>query len=108
MSIEISAGGCAFIVDPGSYVYTADLHERHLFRSTAYHSTIQIDDEEQQTIIEKTPFVTGGEATARVLVWETTVEHDRVAAQHSGYERLVEPVIHRRTITFESRISLVN
>ena len=100
MSIEISAGGCAFIVDPGSYVYTADLHERHLFRSTAYHSTIQIDDEEQQTIIEKTPFVTGGEATARVLVWETTVEHDRVAAQHSGYERLVDPVIHRRTVTF--------
>ena len=100
LSIEVSAGGRAFIVDPGSYVYTADLHERHLFRSTAYHSTVQIDDEEQQTISEEAPFVTGREASARVLVWESTAEGDRVTAEHSGYERLAEPVTHRRVVTF--------
>ena len=100
LSIEVSAGGRAFIVDPGSYVYTADLHERHLFRSTSYHSTVQIDDEEQQTIVEEKPFVTGGEASARVLVWQSTAESDRVAAEHSGYERLPKPVTHRREITF--------
>jgi uncharacterized heparinase superfamily protein len=100
LSIEVSVGGCAFIVDPGSYVYTADLHERHLFRSTSYHSTVQIDDEEQQTIIEEAPFVIGGAASARVLVWESTTERDRVAAEHSGYQRLPEPVTHRRVITF--------
>ena len=100
LSIEVSAGGRAFIVDPGSYVYTADLHERHLFRSTSYHSTVQIDDEEQQTISEEAPFVTGGEASARVLVWERTAGSDRVAAEHTGYERLPEPVTHRRVITF--------
>jgi hypothetical protein len=100
LSIEVSAGGRAFIVDPGSYVYTADLHERHLFRSTAYHSTVQIDDEEQQTISEEAPFATGEEASARGFVWETAAEHDRVAAEHSGYQRLAEPVTHRRVITF--------
>jgi len=100
LSIEVSAGGRAFIVDPGSYVYTADLRERHLFRSTSYHSTVQIDDEEQQTIIEEAPFVIGGEASARVLVWESTAERIRVAAEHSGYQRLPEPVTHRRVITF--------
>ena len=100
LSIEVSAGGRAFIVDPGSYVYTADLHERHLFRSTSYHSTVQIDDEEQQTIIEEAPFVIGGEASARVLVWESTAERDRVAAEHSGYQRLPEPVTHWRVIIF--------
>ena len=100
LSIEVSAGGRAFIVDPGSYVYTADLHERHLFRSTAYHSTLQIDDEEQQTIIEEAPFVIGGGASARVLVWESTAERVRVAAEHFGYQRLPEPVTHRRVITF--------
>ena len=36
LGIEVSACGRPFIVDPGLYVY-ADLHERHLFRSTAYH-----------------------------------------------------------------------
>ena len=43
LSIEVSAGGRAFIVDPGTYVYSADLQKRHEFRSTAYHSTVQID-----------------------------------------------------------------
>jgi uncharacterized heparinase superfamily protein len=100
LSVEVSVDGRAFIVDPGSYVYTADLHERHLFRSTAYHSTVQIDDEEQQTIIEEEPFVVGGEASTRVLIWESTAEGDRVGAEHSGYERLHEPVTHRRKIVF--------
>jgi hypothetical protein len=101
LSIEISACGRAFIVDPGTYVYTADLHERHLFRSTAYHSTVQIDDEEQQTIREETPFTDGGEAAARVLVWESTTARDHVVAEHDGYNRLAEPVKHRRAITFD-------
>ncbi len=103
LSIEVSAGGRAFIVDAGSYVYTADLRERHLFRSTSYHSTVQIDDEEQQTMIEEAPFVIGGEASARVLVWENTAERVRVAAEHSGYQRLPEPVTHRRVITFNKQ-----
>src|SRR6185295_11231632 len=101
LSIEISACGRAFVVDPGTYVYTADLHERQLFRSTAYHSTVQIDDEEQQTIREESPFAHGGEAIARVLEWESTGERDRVVAEHSGYQRLAEPVTHRRAITFD-------
>jgi uncharacterized heparinase superfamily protein len=101
LSVEISAGGRAFIVDPGTYLYTADLHERHLFRSTAYHSTVQIDDAEQRTIREEEPFVNGGEAAAGVLAWESTAECDRVVAEHNGYKRLGEPVTHRRAITFD-------
>ncbi len=100
LSVEVSACGHAFIVDPGSYVYTADLHERHLFRSTSYHSTIKIDDVEQNTIREAAPFVIGDEARVRVLSWESTAERDRIVAEHSGYQRLSAPVKHRRTITF--------
>jgi hypothetical protein len=103
LSVEVSAGGRVFIVDPGSYVYTADLHERHCFRSTSYHSTIEVDDAEQQTIQEETPFVTGCEARVRVLVWESTREHDRVVAEHTGYERLAEAVTHRRTVIFNKQ-----
>lgn len=101
LSVEISALGRAFVVDPGSYVYTADLSERHLFRSTAYHSTVQIYDAEQRTIDEQAPFVTGREAVASVLSWESTLERDHVVAEHTGYECLPEPVTHRRSITFE-------
>jgi uncharacterized heparinase superfamily protein len=101
LSIEVSACGTAFIVDPGTYVYTADLHARNLFRSTAYHSTIEIDDSEQRRINEQTPFAIGSEAVTRVLSWENRPEHDYVQAEYTGYERLPAPVIHRRAITFD-------
>jgi hypothetical protein len=101
LSVEVSAGGRAFIVDPGTYVYTADLHERHRFRSTAYHSTIEIDDQEQRTIYKEAPFGTVGNASVRVLAWESTPEHDCVVAEHTGYERLAEPLTHRRSIIFD-------
>jgi hypothetical protein len=100
LSIEVSACGTAFIVDPGSYVYTADLHERNLFRSTAYHSTVEIDGVEQNTIDEQAPFVIGNEARPRVVGWESGPGKDVVIAEHGGYERLPQPVTHRRTVTF--------
>ena len=98
LSIEVSANERAFIIDPGTYVYSADLAKRHEFRSTAYHSTVQIDGLEQNTIRIETPFVIGNEAKPRVLEWQTTDDFDKVVAEHYGY-----PVIHRRTITFDKR-----
>lgn len=103
LSIEASACGRTFIIDPGAYVYNADLHERHLFRSTAYHSTVQIDDIEQNSTNERAPFVIGDEAHAEVLKWETGTGRDFVVAEHGGYERLAQPVRHRRTVTLEKR-----
>jgi hypothetical protein len=99
LSIEVSAGGRAFIVDPGTYVYSADLGKRHEFRSTAYHSTVKIDGREQNTIDRNMPFVIGNEARPRVLEWTTNDEFDKVVAEHYGYS----PVTHRRTITFNKR-----
>lgn len=101
LSIEVSAGGRAIIVDPGTYVYSADLLKRHAFRSTAYHSTVQIDGLEQNTIRVDTPFVIGNEAKPRVLEWKTSDDFDKVVAEHYGY-----PVIHRRTVTFDKRARL--
>jgi len=98
LSIEVSAGGRAYIIDPGTYVYSADLAQRHAFRSTAYHSTVQIDGLEQNTIRVDTPFVIGNEAKPRVLEWKTSADFDKVVAEHFGY-----PVVHRRTVTFDKR-----
>lgn len=100
LSIEVSAGGRAFIVDPGTYVYTGDLKMRHAFRSTAYHSTVMIDNEEQNTTDVNMPFVIGNEAQPRVLEWESYQNYDKVEAEHYGYRRLESPVTHRRTVTF--------
>jgi hypothetical protein len=105
LSIEVSAFGLPFIIDPGSFVYNSDLSARHLFRSTAFHSTVQIDNEEQNTTDINTPFVIGNEARPKVLSWETTPERDYVSAEHYGYARLKNPVTHRRSVEFNKKES---
>lgn len=103
LSIEVSACGTSFITDPGTYVYRTDLRERQLFRSTAYHSTVEVDEIEQNTIIESLPFVIGDEARPRLLKWETGEERDRVVAGHAGYARLARAVNHSRSVEFDKR-----
>jgi hypothetical protein len=101
LSLEVSACGRAFIVDPGTYVYTGNLDERHRFRSTAYHSTVTIDEVEQNTTDLGSPFVIGNEAKPKVVAWQTSEERDVVSAEHSGYSRMPDSVTHRRTVTFD-------
>jgi hypothetical protein len=103
LSLEVSACGTSFIVDPGTYVYSADLRERQLFRSVAYHSTVEVDATEQNTTDESLPFVIGDEAHPRVLRWETGRERDIIVAEHDGYKRLAEGITHRRAVRFEKR-----
>jgi hypothetical protein len=101
LSLEISVCGQSFLVDPGTYIYTADLQKRNQFRSTAYHSTVMVDGVEQSKIDESVPFVIGNEAQPRVLRWETGADCDRVSAEHYGYRRLTQPLVHRRSVNFD-------
>ncbi len=101
LSVEFALDGVPFIIDPGSYVYTGDLRERQTFRSTAYHSTVQVDDSEQNAIREATPFIIADEAHPRVLHWEETDESVSATAEHYGYRKLTRPVTHRRTVKLE-------
>jgi hypothetical protein len=100
LGIEVSACGVSFLADPGTYVYTSDLRARGLFRSTAYHSTVEIDGAEQNTTDERTPFQLGDESRPRLLSFDATRECDAASAEHHGYERLnAGRVTHRRAVT---------
>ncbi|HET6861589.1 MAG TPA: alginate lyase family protein, partial [Pyrinomonadaceae bacterium] len=103
LSIEVSAFGTSFISDPGTFVYGANPEARHAFRSTRYHSTVQIDGHEQNTTDLKVPFVIGNEAQPKVLRWESNQSTDIVVAEHYGYRRFDSPVTHRRTVTFDKK-----
>jgi hypothetical protein len=103
LSVEVSVAGTAFIVDPGTYVYTANLRERNLFRSTAYHSNVQVDGVEQNKIDEQVPFIIGNEAKPRTIEWSSGPEEDLVVAEHSGYRRLPQPVTHQRSVRFRKQ-----
>ena len=100
LSLEISAFGRPFIIDPGSYVYNLDREARHTFRSTAYHSTVMVDDLEQNSTNPELPFLMGNEAKPVIVDWQTSPERDVVSAEHFGYTRLEKPVVHRRTVGF--------
>ena len=102
LSLDIAACGTSFIGDPGTYVYTADLALRHQFRSTSYHSTVEVDGREQNTIEEGTPFDIGDEARPHQLHWESSDERDLVIAEHYGYKNLPNgQITHRRAVSFE-------
>ncbi len=104
LSIEVSACGTSFIIDPGTFVYSADLRARHMFRSTAYHSTIEVDGTEQNTTDEATPFIIGDEAHPRVLKWESAAGRDLIVAEHHGYGRFKSgSITHRRACLFNKR-----
>jgi uncharacterized heparinase superfamily protein len=104
LSVEVVACGTVFIHDPGTYVYTRDFAERHLFRSTAYHSTVEVDGAEQNTTDPRAPFRIGDEARPRVLRWESDEARDFVVAEHGGYARLpAGGVTHRRSVLFDKR-----
>jgi hypothetical protein len=100
LSLEVAACGRCFICDPGTYIYKLSLGERHRFRSTSYHSTVEVDGLEQNSTHEETPFLIGDEAHPIVLRWEKQLASELIAAEHRGYERLAAPVRHCRTVCF--------
>lgn len=100
LSFELFYRDRAFFVDPGSYVYTSDPKARNLFRSTAFHNTVMIDNVEINEIYPEQLFTLGNQAKPKINKWETTPDYDLLDAQHDGYLRLSKPVIHQRQIRF--------
>lgn len=99
LSFELYALGGTAIIDPGTYVYTADVAWRNRFRSTAYHNVITVDSHEQDIIEPHSPFRVERKATVKVNHWETTERYDLLDAEHNGYSDI--SVIHRRQFLFD-------
>ncbi len=103
LSFELCIDGEDIIVDPGTYVYTAAPKWRNRFRSTAYHNTVVVDNREQNSFNPKKLFSMGSDAEVEVNEWRITNEYDFLDAEHSGYERLSNPLTHRRQILFNKK-----
>jgi phage-related protein len=103
LSIEVHLGGEDILVDPGSYLYTPDPAARNAFRSTLAHAAVMVDGAEQNRFVRGGLFALHPDARPRVVSWQSGETHDRVVAEHDGYQRLVQPVSHRRSVTFERK-----
>ncbi|MEO8335904.1 MAG: alginate lyase family protein [bacterium] len=98
LSIEVSAGGCPFLVDPGTYTYTESAADRNHFRDSAAHNTVTVDGESAS--VPDGPFSWRTRADATTESWWTGDVVDRLVASHPGFQRLADPVIHRRSVYF--------
>lgn len=106
LSFELSAHGRVFVVDPGSYVYSASPEWRNCFRSTAWHNTVRVDGQEANRFDPEELFAIENDARPEVSVWESDERHDFLDARHFGYERLPDPVTHRRRVFFDKSAAL--
>jgi len=100
LSFELIVGGKEIIVDPGTYVYTSEPKMRNLFRSTAYHNTVVIDEIEQNRFNERSLFKLENDASAKCFKWDDNLEESLFIGEHNGYARLREPIVHRRSVRF--------
>jgi hypothetical protein len=96
LSLEVSAFGRPFVIDPGSYSWHRGEHWRNAFRCTRAHNTVVVDGEDQTSL--SGIFAAGPFASPTL---RSVMLGDRLRlldASHDGYTRLRGKVIHRRTI----------
>jgi hypothetical protein len=97
LSFVLCAFGGEVFVDTGTYDYFTYSEWRSYFRSTRAHNTVVIDNQDQSVMLG--PFMWGRRATSRIIEWNPWPEGGgRFVAEHDGYCRLKDPVIHRRSI----------
>lgn len=98
LSVELHICGEDLLVDPGCFLYTSDPQAYNRFRSTRAHSTVIVDQVEQNRWIPGKLFCLHPDSRLQVLQWEPVGPVERLVAEHDGYERLSHPVRHRREI----------
>jgi hypothetical protein len=98
LSVQCTAFGEPFVVDPGTFCYTADPECRDFFRSTAAHSTVLVDGTDQAG--PAGPFQWRSLPHAQLRRWASTERFDFADAWHHAYRGLADPVTHRRRVVF--------
>lgn len=107
LSMTVHAYGSEFLVDPGSYLYTSNPEMRNQFRSTAYHSTLQVNGEEINRLPENGEmFRLNPDAQVTLHRWVSQPSFDLFDASHNGYARLNPGVIHRRQVWFDKHMRI--
>ena len=105
LSLTLSLGGAELLVDPGTYRYNGEPSWRRYFKSTSAHNTVTVDGVDQA--VQETGFIWSNPFGCRVLRRAEVEAGYLVEAEHDGYRRLPEPVLHRRAILYAAPGALV-
>ena len=97
-SYELYFEGIPVVVDPGTFVYTADPAARNAFRSTRFHNTVEVNGAEINPIDPKRLFQMRPAAKPRCLTWEVSEASALLRVAHDGYRRLPGGIVHERRV----------
>ena len=101
LSCELAAKGQTFLVDPGTYTYTASKESRDWFRGSAAHNTVTVDDESWST--PAGPFSWESIADAYCVRWISNGRFDYILAAQQTSDYLRTGIQHYREILFVKR-----
>ena len=94
LQVTVADRGEELVVDPGTGSYFANRKWREAFRGTGFHATVCVDERDQSE--SGGPFLWTSHARTRVSLID--LGRGLVVAEHDGYERLDDPVRHRRAV----------
>ena len=100
LNFELNIYGKDFIIDPGTYVYTADYKLRNLFRSTSMHNTLQVGNLEQNSFEEREVFAINNETNAQLL----NFNNNYFKGRHYGYKDKAGIIVEREVKVEDKRI----
>jgi hypothetical protein len=96
LSLCLQSEGHPLLIDPGTYEYIGSGAERDLFRGTGMHNTLRVDGADQAET--STAFSWRRLNQCKVDRWIQGRNFDVLVASHNGYQRLDQPVTHRRWV----------
>jgi Heparinase II/III-like protein/Heparinase II/III N-terminus len=96
LSIKVSFSNRRWLVDAGTFAYITPGGERQAFRGTRAHNTLAVDGLDQAQ--PEGPFAWSALPLTQAECWIPGPTFSLFAGRHSGYERLAQPVRHRRFV----------
>jgi len=105
LSLCLNVDGYPVLIDSGTYDYFTYPDWRTYFRETKAHNTAEIDGISQSQSLG--PFMWGQRAKASLLEWTDDDSSAYLVAQHDGYQRLKDPVNHRRAVRLDKNANVI-
>jgi hypothetical protein len=96
LSVKYSVNGRPCLVDSGTFCYMSSGNERNLYRGTGAHNTLRVDEFDQA--LPDGPFAWKHLPTVRADSWVSGETFTYFRGSHNGYQRLSDPVLHRRFV----------
>jgi hypothetical protein len=100
LAFTLSSQGEEVLIDPGTFAYHTLKTWRDYFKGTRAHNTVCVDDADQSE--NGGNFMWLRKANSRLLRHEPQAPLQVFEAEHDGYARLSDPVLHRRRIEFDA------